>query len=48
MVANMLIKPLANDRHEELTRAMDFKALDYLQSGNVEGKALDCSQPIEL
>ena len=43
MIADVLTKPLAKDRHQALTMAMGFEAFDYSQSGNVEGKALDCS-----
>ena len=42
MIANMLTKPFANDRHQALTRVMDLEAFDNLQSGSVEGRALDC------
>ena len=43
MIADMLTKPLAKDRHQLLTKAMGLEVLEYLQSGSVEGKALDCS-----
>ena len=40
-IADILTKPLANDRHQTLTNAMSLEAFDYLQSGSVEGKAFD-------
>jgi hypothetical protein len=43
MIADMLTKPLVNDRHQTLTRAMGIKTFDYSQNESVEGKALDCS-----
>ena len=43
MIADVLTKPLAKDRYQTLTRAMGLEAFDYSQSGNVEGRALDCS-----
>ena len=43
MIADMLTKSLANDRHQPLTKAMGLEAFDYSQSGSVEGRALDCS-----
>ena len=39
----MVIKLLAKDRHQGLTKAMGLEAFDYSQSGSVEGRALDCS-----
>ena len=36
-------KPLANDRHQTLTKAMGLEAFDYSQSQSVESRALDCS-----
>jgi hypothetical protein len=39
MIADALTKPLTNDRHQMLTRAMDLEAFDYLHSGKVEGIA---------
>ena len=39
----VLTKPLAKDRHQILAKAMGLKAFDYLQSGSVEDRALDCS-----
>ena len=42
MKADVLTKPLANDRLQALTRAMGLEAFDYSQSGGVEGRALDC------
>ena len=30
MIANVLTKPLAKDRHHALTKAMDLEAFDYL------------------
>ena len=43
MVVDILNKSLAKDRHQTLTRAMGIKAFDYLHSGSLEGRALDCS-----
>ena len=43
MIADVLTKSLAKDRHQTLTKAMSLEAFDYLQSENVEGRALDCS-----
>ena len=43
MIANVLTKPLAKDRHQTLTKAMGLETFDYSQSGSVEGRALDCS-----
>ena len=40
---DMLTIPLAKDRHQALTKAIGLEAFDYLQSENVEGRALDCS-----
>ena len=48
MIADMLTKPLAKDRHQTLTKAMDLEALAYSQSGSVEGRTLDCSYSIEI
>ena len=42
MIAGVPTKPLAKDRHQTLTKAMDLEAFDYSQSRNVEGRALDC------
>ena len=42
MIADMLTKQLANDRHQTLTKAMALQTFDYVQNGSVEGKALDC------
>ena len=39
IITEVLTKPLANDRYQALTKAMGLEALDYLQSGSVEGKA---------
>ena len=38
MIADVLTKPLAKDRHQTLTRAMGLEAFDYSQSGSVEGR----------
>ncbi len=43
MMADVLTKALAKDRHQALTRAMGLQVFDYSQSGSVEGRALDCS-----
>ena len=48
MIADMLTKPLAKDKHQTLTKAMGLEAFDYSQSGSVEGRALDCSQLIKI
>ena len=42
MIADVLTKPLAKNKHQTLTKAMGLKAFDYSQSKNVEGRALDC------
>ena len=42
MIADILTKPLAKDRHQILTKAMGLEAFDCSQSESVEGKALDC------
>jgi len=38
----VLIKLLAMDRHQTLTKVMGLEASVYLQSESVEGRALDC------
>jgi hypothetical protein len=43
MIADVLIKPLAKDIHQTLTKAVGLEAFDYLQSESVEGRELDCS-----
>ena len=43
MIADVLTKALANDRHQTLTKAMGLEAFNYSHSGSVEGRALDCS-----
>ena len=43
MIADVLTKLLAKDRHQTLTKAMTLEAFDYSQSGSGEGRALDCS-----
>ena len=43
MIADMLTKPLAKDRHQILTNAMDLEALAYSQNESIEGRTLDCS-----
>ena len=40
VIAYMLTKPLAKDRHQALIKAMGLEAIDYLQSGSVEGRVL--------
>ena len=42
MIADVLTKPLANDRHQTLTKAIGLETFDYSQSGSIEGRALDC------
>ena len=37
MIAYVLSKPLAKDRHQTTTTVMGLEAFDYLQSGSVEG-----------
>ena len=41
IIVEVLIKPLAKDRHHTLTRTMGLEAFDYSQNGNVEVRALD-------
>ena len=41
MIADVLTKALAKDRHHSLSRAMDLEIFDNSQSGSVEGKALN-------
>jgi hypothetical protein len=36
MVADMLTKALATERHQSLTRSMGLRVFNYLQSGSVE------------
>jgi hypothetical protein len=36
MVADVLTKAFAKERHQNLTRSMGLGVLDYLQSGSVE------------
>jgi hypothetical protein len=36
MVADVLTKALAKERHQNLIRSMGLRVLDYLQSGSVE------------
>ena len=43
IILDVLTKPFAKDRHQALTKAMGVEAFDYLQSKNVEGRALGCS-----
>ena len=43
MIAEVLTKALAKDRHQTLTNIMGLEAFDFLQNESVEGKALDCS-----
>ena len=35
IIADVLTKPLAKDRHQALTKAMGLKAFDYSQNGSV-------------
>ena len=42
LIVDVLTKPLAKDRHQALRKAMILEAFNYLQSGSVEGRALDC------
>jgi len=41
MVADVLTKALAKERHQNLTRSMGLRVLDYLQSGSVEDYDVD-------
>jgi hypothetical protein len=41
MVADVLTKALAKERHQSLTRSMGLGVLDYLQSGSVEDSDVD-------
>jgi hypothetical protein len=41
MVADVLTKALAKQRHQNLTRSMGLGVLDYLQSGSVEDYDVD-------
>ncbi len=41
MVADVLTKALAKERHQNLTRSMGLGVLDYLQSGSVEDCDVD-------
>jgi hypothetical protein len=41
MVADVLTKALAKERHQNLTRSMGLGVLDYLQSGSVKDYDLD-------
>jgi hypothetical protein len=41
MIADLLTKTLANDRHHSLSRAIGLEVFDNPQSGNVEGKILN-------
>jgi hypothetical protein len=41
MVADVLTKALAKERHQNLTRSMGLGVLDYLQSGSVEDYDVD-------
>jgi hypothetical protein len=42
MIADVLTKPLAKDRHQTSTKAMSLKAFDNSQSEGLEGRTLDC------
>ena len=41
MIADMLTKPLAKDRHQASTMSIDLEVFEYSHSGSVEGRALD-------
>jgi len=41
MVANVLTKALAKERHQNLTRSIGLGVLDYLQSGSVKDYDVD-------
>jgi len=41
MVADVLTKALAKERHQNLTRSMGLGVLDYLQRGSVEDYNVD-------
>jgi hypothetical protein len=41
MVADVLTKALAKERHQNLTRSMGLRVLDYLQNGSVEDYDVD-------
>jgi hypothetical protein len=41
MVADVLTKALAKERHQNLTRSMGLGVLDYLQHGSVEDYDVD-------
>jgi hypothetical protein len=41
MIADVLTKALAKDRHHSLSRAMGLEVFDNSQSGSVEGKTLN-------
>jgi hypothetical protein len=41
MVADVLTKALAKERHQNLTRSMGLGVLDYLQRGSVEDYDVD-------
>ena len=42
MVADVLTKPLAIDRHRALTKAIGLETFDYSQSGSVADRTLGC------
>ena len=42
MIADILTRVLAKNRHQALTKAMGLETFDYSQSGSVDGRALDC------
>ena len=48
IIADVLTKLLAKDRHQALTKAMDLEAVDYSQSGSVEGRASGCMKLLEM
>ena len=48
MIADMLTKPVARDRHQNVIKTMSLEVFDYSQSGSVEGRALDCLYSIKM
>jgi hypothetical protein len=43
MTTDVLTKPLAKDKHQELTKAMALKTFHDFPNGSVEDRTLDCS-----
>ena len=41
MIADVLTKPVENDKHQTITKTMGLKTFDYSQSKSVEGRTLD-------